>query len=78
MNVSNLHSVWDTAGIVYADFIVQPLSEEDWLYLGKQAFEISMADPYSSFDIENLTRPESEWYEETYEIARTVVYPGAI
>lgn len=76
--VTNLHAVWDSVAYAYADFIDQPLTDDSWEFLGREAFKIQMSHPFDSFDLAELTRPESEWYTETLELAETVVYPGAI
>lgn len=76
--VTNLHSVWDSVGYAYSAFIVQPLSEHDWDYLTVQASEVMRKNPYASFDYAELSRPESEWWQETYDLADKIVYRGIV
>lgn len=72
--VTNLHSVWDSVGYAYDMTLQQPLSDEDWVWLGQQAFKITMNNSYDSF--EDLGNPETEWATEGLNIAKAVVYPG--
>jgi len=73
--VTNLHAVWDAVAYKFDDFLQQPLSDEDWTYLGTSAFNIRMNNPVESFT--DLDKESSEWAAESLQLAKSDVYPEA-
>ena len=71
--VKNLHGVWDSIGYNYTKYPKLPLSKEDWIWYSEQSR--FMEDNYPIPPIDDS--PDFQvWATESYELARTIVYPG--
>lgn len=71
-SIDELHALWDSVLYVYSDDLALPLSDSDWDFLGDQAAYIAGLYPESSFS--DLTKPYTEWNQESLAIAETFVY----
>jgi len=71
-DISNLHSLWDSALHQYSNDLVLPLSTTDWTWLGDQAEALTQVYPESHFS--DLHNDYTKWDDESLAIAESFVY----
>lgn len=71
---SNLHSVWDSLAYDYCGYPNLPLNSRDWSWYTTEEQAIAGAYP---IDMNNLHNGDIQyWANESYELAKSQVYPG--
>ena len=74
-NITELHALWDSTIYEWDMDVQQPLNDSAWSFLGNISSMLRQEHPVTEQQMaQDLTKPESQWANEGYALATSVVY----